>query len=264
MKVERNAASSDVVPAKAADTRSPSLDSLRDDVHAAYDRRAASGRDRRRYFAFEDSRHLLRIQQRHRLTLAELRRVAITALAGRTVLDLGCGDGDGVVDAIRWGADPERIVGVDLRPEALAAARDRSPTTRWVEACGTALPFERDAFDLVFLSTVLSSVTDPDSRSALAAEVERILRPNGFVVIYDMVRTNPRNPDVVSIDRSELDRLFPKFTGRTRRLTFAPHWARRWPSALLEWTYPLLASLPLLCTHQLSVLGPIASEQGAR
>ena len=53
-----------------------------------------------------------------------------TALAGRVVIDFGCGEGAEAVEIARRGA--RRVIGIDVRPHALARAVDGPPVDRRV------------------------------------------------------------------------------------------------------------------------------------
>lgn len=98
----------------------------------------------------------------------------------RAVLDLGCGTGD----LLRALAPllPEQAcgVGVDLSPEMLAIARQKTadcPHVYVIQADVTQLlPFPDDAFDLVASLNLLQEVPDPVS---VLEEVRRVLKPGG-------------------------------------------------------------------------------------
>src|SRR5215471_10490721 len=104
------------------------------------------------------------------------------------VLDLGCGIGG----PARYLAETFgcKVTGVDLSPSFIDAAT-------WLTArCGLSdrvtfqvanalhLPFEGAAFDALYLQHVAMNIED---RSALYAEVRRILAPGGRFVTYDLV-----------------------------------------------------------------------------
>lgn len=230
----------------------------RERVAAAYRRRARSGA---RYTLFHPA-NLRFVQQRERATLAMLRRAGLEPLAGRRVLDVGCGSGGELVAFVRWGAWPTCLHGVDLLLDRLTAARRRLPPARWLCATGERLPFADATFDLVTQFTVFTSVLDAERRARIAAEMRRVLRPGGAILWYDFCLPNPLNRDVRPVTRAELRRLFPGWRCTAQRLTLAPPLAR-----LLAPRAPLLCALlervPWLCTHDLALLQPPAGYRMA-
>jgi SAM-dependent methyltransferase len=107
-------------------------------------------------------------------------------LAGRRVLDAGCGDGALIYAAASRGA---AATGVDPDSAMLAAARSRvGEATRDVTFVGgrvEQLPFREASFDLVAAVTVLCFV--PDVVSAVR-ELARVLRPGGRLVLGELGR----------------------------------------------------------------------------
>ncbi len=101
---------------------------------------------------------------------------AVDPLAGKRVLDAGCGTGVLARSLSDWGA---RVVGVDPNEEALAVARQAVPTGTFHSVGAQALPFADYSFDgAVFLNS-LHHVPKPDMHPALreAARVVKLRRP---------------------------------------------------------------------------------------
>lgn len=103
-------------------------------------------------------------------------------LAGRRVLDVGCGDG---AFADHLAARGAIVTAVDADPAAIAAARARQgPVTLMVgDACR--LPFGDDRFDVVMATTLLCLVSDP---TRAVSEMARVTRPGGRVVLGELGR----------------------------------------------------------------------------
>ena len=83
----------------------------------------------------------------HWARLAEPARLAIADavdLAGASVLDVGCGNGDFCALALARGA---RVSGIDAAPAMIETARERAPAADLRVGRAEALPFEDGAFD---------------------------------------------------------------------------------------------------------------------
>ena len=97
------------------------------------------------------------------------------------VLDLGTGTGMFSVAMARW-LPVEQVIGIDPSAAMLAQARRRSrgASVGYVAGTAEAIPTRRDVFDLVLLSRVVHHLPD---RRRCAAELVRVLRPGGCVVV---------------------------------------------------------------------------------
>ena len=105
---------------------------------------------------------------------------ALEDVAGRDVLELGCG-------AAQWSlalaVEGARVVGLDLSERQLIHARLRAleaaQALPLVQAAAEWLPFAAASFDLVFCDHGGMSFADP---AATVPEVARVLRPGGNLV----------------------------------------------------------------------------------
>jgi SAM-dependent methyltransferase len=104
------------------------------------------------------------------------------------VLDVGCGTG---ALAQRLAARGYTVTGVDPSEGMLGVLRRRSPDVSAEAASGTALPFADGAFDLVLTVAALHHIAAPDAVRRTLAEMVRVTRPGGRIVVWDH---NPRNP----------------------------------------------------------------------
>ena len=105
-------------------------------------------------------------------------------IAGATVLDAGCGTGRFMH---RLEADGAGVIGVDCDADALAIARTR---TSGVLLLGDThqLPLPDQSVDVAFAVTVCEFTADP---ARVVAELARVVRPGGRVVVGSLNRTSP-------------------------------------------------------------------------
>jgi ubiquinone/menaquinone biosynthesis C-methylase UbiE len=182
-----------------------------------------------------------------------LERSGFLPLAGRRLLEVGCGSGNGLEILERFGARRESLAGIDLDPGRAAACLARFPGADIRAGDASHLPWESGSFDLVFQSTVFSSILDPAMRRAVAGEMLRVLAPGGAIFWYDFFMDNPANPNVKGVRRREIATLFPGCRVDLRRATLAPPLARR--VVPVSWTLAtVLESLRVFDTHYLGTV----------
>jgi SAM-dependent methyltransferase len=97
------------------------------------------------------------------------------------VLDLGCGPG-GVAAAVAATHPAAAVYGLDLAAGMLAEARRDPAGQRLVRADAALLPFADEAFDAVTSHSFLYLVA---ARGAVLAEVRRVLRPGGRLLLVE-------------------------------------------------------------------------------
>jgi ubiquinone/menaquinone biosynthesis C-methylase UbiE len=98
----------------------------------------------------------------------------LTDLSGRSVTDIGCGDGTFTVRYWDRGS-PRLMVALDPAVKAVvagAAKRDTRPIL-FVAADGHNLPFASDAFDVAILQAILHHDSDPQATIREAFRVAR-------------------------------------------------------------------------------------------
>ena len=185
-------------------------------------------------------------------------RQGLTPLAGKRILEVGCGTGKWLRDFLAWGAEPGQLFGVELLEGSAARARRLCPQGVTIE-CGTAaeLQFPAHAFDIVLQAGLFSSLLDQDTKVAVAAEMLRVVRPTGVILWYDALLTSPGNPYVHPISRGEICGLFPGCSIELERIGL--------PGALARFLAPrsqrlcaLLSQFSPLCTHYLGALRPVS------
>ena len=139
---------------------------------------------RQRWFAWI----YVRFDRRQRVHTASVRADLVGDLEG-DVLEVGCGPGTNFEHFGR-GA---RVTAVDYNAAMLEHARAALPAphaeVHVQQADATALPFGDASFDAYVTTLVLCSVPDLE---AAVDEAWRILRPGGYVRIFEHVRSDSR------------------------------------------------------------------------
>ncbi len=173
------------------DFRTAEVDKLATDIIPAeyFELSAADARDR----FFADTRMLDGKQLAHNRDRTNPRSMidhlleALALTGTEELLDLGCGNGF-VLEHVRPHLSAGHIVGLDIAPGVLTAARDRlagvATPCEWVEGTADDLSaFGTDTFDRVMANYMMHYVPDI---GACVAEVRRVLRPGGrFLLTTD-------------------------------------------------------------------------------
>jgi len=191
------------------------------------------------------------VHERQRAMLGFFAREGLGDLSAVRLMEVGCGAGGNLLELLRAGFRPEHLSGVELLADRFAAARAVLPASLVLHA-GDALQLDVPAasFDVVFVSTVFSSLLDDGFQQRLADTMWRWVRPGGAVLWYDFTVDNPRNRDVRGVPLSRVRALFPHGRIATRRVTLAPPIARA-VTRLHPALYTLFNTLPVLRTHAL-------------
>jgi len=128
---------------------------------------------------------------------AAFKSALVSSLAprdGERVLDLGCGTGTLAI-AIARAAPGATVAGFDADGAVLARGRAKQARTgtsvQWQRGLAQHLPFADGALDAVVSSLFFHHLLPADKRAALA-EVARVLRPGGRLLVADWGRPGNR------------------------------------------------------------------------
>ncbi len=181
---------------------------------------------------------------------------------GLAVLDIGCRDGKHLVQLVRrTGA---RGVGIDAVPRL-----PEVPGVQFDQGRMEALPYADDEFDLVWCRDVLGNVEPLD---AAFAEVARVLRPGGRVLLYTPVVTDRLEPvdeallaQSLTLVRASLDEhaVEAAFTGAgleaERKDVIGTEW-REWEEERTQPTSHALLRLARLRRQRDELVGEFGEE----
>ncbi|GAB4372577.1 MAG: 27-O-demethylrifamycin SV methyltransferase [Kiloniellaceae bacterium] len=121
-------------------------------------------------------------------------------LAGKRVLDIGCGAG-GITAALARDYGAAEVVGIDVEEPVCAAARRQAEKSGVAERVRIELvtpgpfPFPDASFDVVFSKDSIIHIPD---KAFLAGEAFRVLRPGGWFVASDWLISHdgPPSPEM--------------------------------------------------------------------
>jgi phospholipid N-methyltransferase len=166
----------------------------------------------------------------------------ITALK---IIEIGAGEGGNIPFFLELGIPLENIHVNELIPERVEVLKKEFPGIKIFEGDVLEIPnTDNSQYDLVFQSTVFTSVLDDKLKRKIANKMSDLLSEKGIILWYDFVYDNPKNKDVKGVPKKEVQRLFPNFNMiHQKKVTLAPPIGRRVKSL-----YPLF-NIPPLRTH---------------
>lgn len=195
------------------------------------------------------------VQERQRKLIAIFKSFLKKPIENATLLEIGCGWGMNLLELLRLGFRAENLIGNELLSDRIEGARyNLPPAVRLLPGDASTLPIPEASFDVVYQSTVFSSILDDAFQQRLAAEMWRWVRPGGGVLWYDFTYDNPNNPDVRGVTLRRVRELFPQGKMFATRLTLAPPISRL-VTRLHPAAYTLFNVVPLLRTHVLCWIG---------
>lgn len=141
----------------------------------------------------------------------EGRTLELAALErGEHVLDVGCGTGELALRASRLVGEEGEVVAIDPGPRQIARARAKAATRGVAVDFGTGvierLDFPPARFDVVLSTLMMHHLPDDVKRHGIA-EVGRVLRPGGRVVIADFNRPERKGVGAGSLGAQDLPLL---------------------------------------------------------
>ncbi len=154
--------------------------------------------------------------------------LASEIVRGKQVLDIACGEGYGAALMSKWA---QRVIGVDIDPDAVGHARDAYRSGNLEFHCGScaAIPLPDASVDVV---VSFETIEHHDQHHEMMEEIVRVLRPGGVLMMSspDRVEYSERPGfhnefHVKELDRTELENLitqyFPAFELYGQRTTMA-------------------------------------------
>tara|TARA_X000001036_G_scaffold438973_1_gene488357 strand:- start:1486 stop:2184 length:699 start_codon:yes stop_codon:yes gene_type:complete len=169
-------------------------------------------------------------------------------IKNKNILDIGCAGGGTIKLLKKMGSLEKNISGIDIREDRLVQTKEIYPAVKIQHMDARNLKFDDNQFDLVSTFTVFSSILESGHRKKISNEINRVLKPGGIILYYDLRYNNPLNRNVLGIKRNEIDTLFPNMVKNIRLITLFPHLARRLGNFTKSF-YPFLSKYKILRTH---------------
>jgi len=166
------------------------------------------------------------------------------------LLEIGAGGGSNIYFFKQIGILPENIYANELLENRINQLRINHADVNIIE--GDACEIKEDLkFDIVFQSTVFTSILDKTFRERLAAKMQSLVNEDGIILWYDFIYNNPSNKDVKGVSKNEILKLF---NGGKKveffPVTLAPPIGRR-----IGPLYSIINKLfPFLRTHIIAVI----------
>jgi len=190
------------------------------------------------------------VQQEKLRALCRWARLSeVSSLSEMKILEIGCGYGTNLILLSMLGVPPENMVGNELLSERLNEARRRLPEeVLLVAGDASELSFPPESFDVVFQSTVFTSILHNVNQVHLSRKMWSLLKIGGGILWYDFIYNNPNNPDVKGVPLKKVRQLFPEGKMKFWRITLAPPIGRL-VTHLHPSLYTLFNLFPMLRTH---------------
>lgn len=162
------------------------------------------------------------------------------------ILEIGAGAGGNIYFFLKNGFSNSNIYANELLSDRLEILKSKFSGINILSGDASQLnEREMPSFDIVFQSTVFTSILEGAFKKKLAEKMWSLTKPGGLVLWYDFAFDNPANKDVKGIKKAEVMELFPQSKRIDfRKVTLAPPIGRK-----VKNFYPLFNFFPFLRTH---------------
>lgn len=166
-------------------------------------------------------------------------------LSNKTFFEIGAGIGGNLNFFNQLGIKWENIYANELLEDRFKVLSEHYPQAHLISGDAGKIKEFDGFFDIVFQSTVFTSILDLDFKKHLASLMWKMKKPNGVILWYDFTFDNPNNKNVKGVKLDELRSLFPNAKQfKVKRVTLAPPIGRR-----VGGLYSIFNIFPFLRTH---------------
>ena len=166
------------------------------------------------------------------------------------LVEIGAGSGGNISGFLKMGFKLKNLVANELLDDRVEALKNNFPELEIYPGNVLEANFNQQ-FDVVFQSTVFTSILDKSLKQQIANKMLELVKPNGIILWYDFVYDNPNNKDVKGVSKQEIKQLFAKASKITfKKVTLAPPIGRR-----VGKLYGILNGMfPFLRSHVIAVI----------
>ncbi len=147
--------------------------------------------------------------------------------SGLKVIEIGAGTGTNLYFFSKYGCALKNIWANELLEDRFSILKEKFPNINL--ELGDALKLDyQNKFDIVFQSTVFTSILDMGFKKKLANKMMEMAKKDGLILWYDFKYDNPSNKDVKGVGKNEIRELFGNAKDiRFHNVTLAPPIGRR-------------------------------------
>jgi ubiquinone/menaquinone biosynthesis C-methylase UbiE len=126
-------------------------------------------------------------------------------------LDIGTRNGEFLLKLKESAIDYEELLGIDNDEAVILKNKDNGDDIKFIHMDGEGLEFQDNSFDTVCLSNTLHHLKDS---SALMAEMKRVLKKDGHIIINEMYSNNQNLQQLTHLElhhmSAEIDQILGK------------------------------------------------------
>jgi phospholipid N-methyltransferase len=219
------------------------MDKELQDIKARYERRKNAPLVIKYLESFYFS-HFIRCERE--LKYSEIIKQRFEDIGKMKLLEVGAGFGDNLYFFRRLGFNWENIYANELLSDRIDFLKNNFPQVNLIEGDACHInETKKEEYDIIFQSTVFTSILDKDFKLNLANKMWELVKPGGLILWYDFIYNNPKNKDVKGIKKKEIIQLFHHSKNiKFYRVTLAPPIGRR-----VKKLYSFFNVIPFLRTH---------------
>lgn len=196
-----------------------------------------------------DSPYSFYISKEREVVYESLIRECFSNIESLKILEVGAGFGGNLNFFYQMGIPYANIFANELMEDRLLQLKANFPLVTVIEGNAAEIKLDQK-FDIVFQSTVFTSILSDNLRTALSEKVWNLVSDKGIVLWYDFIYNNPGNKNVKKVTEKEIKLLFPKASKyEFHKVTLAPPIGRK-----VGKLYTFFSKFKFLRTHLIAVI----------